>query len=78
VKTFESEGGPGTVAQEALNARPVVASDANGGVDTEAAGALADREAGSQEGPGVAPGRRYATLRLRPKDADCGPGGLHA
>jgi hypothetical protein len=40
VKSFEGEGRPGTVAQEALNARTVVALDANGGVDAEAAGAL--------------------------------------
>ena len=40
VKALEGEGWPGTVADQALDARPVVALDADGGVDAEPAGPL--------------------------------------
>ena len=40
VEALEGEGWPGTVTDQALDARPVVALDADGGVDAEAAGAL--------------------------------------
>jgi hypothetical protein len=40
VKSFEGEGWPSTVAQEPLDARTVVTLDADGSVDTEAAGPL--------------------------------------
>ena len=38
VQAFERERGPGTVANEALDARAVFALDAYGGVDTEPTG----------------------------------------
>jgi hypothetical protein len=40
VEALEGEGWPCTVADQALDARTVVALDADGGVDAEAAGAL--------------------------------------
>ena len=40
VEALEGKGWPGTVADQALDARTVVALDADGGVDAEAAGAL--------------------------------------
>jgi hypothetical protein len=40
VEALEGEGWPGAVTDQPLDACPVVALDANGGVDAEAAGAL--------------------------------------
>jgi hypothetical protein len=40
VEALEGEGWPGAVTDQALDACTVVALDANGGVDAEAAGAL--------------------------------------
>jgi hypothetical protein len=49
VQPFEREGRTGTVADEALDARPVLALDARGGVDAEPARALPGEHAGGIE-----------------------------
>jgi hypothetical protein len=45
VEALEGEGWPGAVTDQPLDACPVVALDANGGVDAEAAGALPGKHA---------------------------------
>jgi len=49
VQAFERERRASTVANESLDARPVLRLDAHGGVDAEAARALSGKHTGAQK-----------------------------